>query len=243
MTRLNQILAVAKGVKSTTQQQIATLYHGLQKTALFTGLRREYRPNTDDGDRLPSENQLVQLNAGQILHDIQAQMKRLFDIVGTVDASNQVASAPITIDGVELVAEVPATHLLFLEKQLTDLRTVAANVPVLDPAFRWTFDANAGVYCTEPVETVRTVKVQEPLVLYPATDKFPAQTNIVTKDIVAGTWSTQKLSGALRSQDVAALVARIDKAIEAVKKAREEANTVPVVTFSAAAVLNWIFEN
>jgi len=41
------------------------------------------------------------------------------------------------------VGHVPATYLLFLEKQLTDLHTLVSKLPVLDASETWVFDQAA----------------------------------------------------------------------------------------------------
>jgi hypothetical protein len=79
-----------------------------------------------------------------------------------------------------------------------------------------------------PVGRLVTAKVQEPLVLYPATEQHPAQTQLITKDVVTGQWDERKFSGAATRADQEALLGRIRKLQEAVKLARETANSAEV---------------
>jgi len=51
-----------------------------------------------------------------------------------------------------LLADVPVTYLLFLEKQLTDLRTFVDKLPVLDPSVVWLQDPSSGDWRSEPAE-------------------------------------------------------------------------------------------
>jgi hypothetical protein len=125
-----------------------------------------------------------------------------------------------------LASGVPVTHLLFLEKQLTDLATIVGNAPTLDAAEVWQWDEAAGMHRTAPVMTQSTRKVQQPIVLYPATEKHPAQTQLITEDVVAGNWEMTKFSGAMPGTQKKAMLERIDLLRRAIKEAREEANLI-----------------
>ena len=56
MTRLNQIIAVEKGVKSRSFQELTDAHHALQKPALLSGISRTYRPKDEEGEQLPPES-------------------------------------------------------------------------------------------------------------------------------------------------------------------------------------------
>ena len=43
MTKLNQIIAVEKGVKSKSFQELTEAHHNVQKAALLSGLSRKYK--------------------------------------------------------------------------------------------------------------------------------------------------------------------------------------------------------
>jgi len=53
MARLNQIIAVEKGVKSQTFQELTETHHLLQKPAQLAGIARTYRPKDEEGEQLP----------------------------------------------------------------------------------------------------------------------------------------------------------------------------------------------
>jgi hypothetical protein len=101
-----------------------------------------------------------------------------------------------------------------------------SNLPELDPAESWTFDENASLYKSEPTRSNRTKKVQKAIVLYDATEKHPAQTQLITEDTVVGVYTQTKMSGALPLPQKRAMLSRIDELLRAVQKAREEANAV-----------------
>lgn len=74
--------------------------------------------------------------------------------------------------------------------------------------------------------TTKTKKEQRPIVLYDATDKHPAQTQLITEDVSIGTWKTVKQSGAIPVPRKKVLLERVDKLLKAVLVAREQANSV-----------------
>lgn len=225
MARLNQIIAVEKGVKTKAFRTITDTHHKLQKQALLAGISRTYRPKDEDGEQLPPESTRVQVSVPETIVDVRRALVELFDVTATKEWANTKASASVSVDGRVLLADVPVTYLLFLEKQLTDLHTFVKKLPTLDPADSWEYDGNVGFYATEPVETVRTKKVPRVLVKAVATDKHPAQTEVYHEDVPVGYWRTVKFSGALPASRVQELLRRIEALQQAVKVAREEANT------------------
>jgi hypothetical protein len=229
LAKLNQIIAVEKGVKSTVSRDVTDGYHELQKAALLTGISRTYTPRDDEGDKLPAEYTKVQVNAMDVVRQSAERLTELFDITATKDCTNQVATADVVVDGKTLVSKVPVTYLLFLEKQLTDLHTLIKKLPILDGSENWHMDESQGCYATEPVQTTRTKKIPRNHVKAEATDKHPAQVEVYYEDVIVGTWRTVKLSGAVPAPTVAALLGRVEKLQAAVKFAREEANETTAV--------------
>lgn len=229
MTKLSQIVAIEKGVKAKSQRSLTDAYHIAQKPAPFSGIARTYRPKDEEGDQLPSESTLVQMSAETLLRSVGDSLTRLFDITVTKDSTNCRASADVVVDGVVLLPQLPVTSLIFLEKQLVDIRTFIQKLPTLDPSEKWQYDSATGTWVTETSQTTRTKKTPRNHVKSPATDKHPAQVEMYYEDVIVGYWSTTKLSGALPADRVTELVERVDRLIEAVKFAREEANSVDVI--------------
>ncbi len=226
MARLNQIIAVEKGVKSRSFQELTEAHQKLQKPALLAGLARTYRPRDDEGEQLPPEATRVQVRAEELIRETGAILTRLFDVTATKDWANCVARADVVVDGVTLLSQVPVSYLLFLEKQLNDLHTFVKKLPVLDAAETWNFDASADCYATEPVQTVRTKKIPRNHVKAEATEKHPAQVEVYYEDVIVGFWRTVKFSGALPARRVTELLERVEKLQAAVKFAREAANSI-----------------
>lgn len=244
MTRLSQIVAVEKGEKSHLNDAITKAYHRFQGSeAPFSGIMRSYRPKDDDGDQLPPERTNVQLAAQDVLEDVERAFRRLIDLTATKDATNARATADVVVHDVVVAHDVNVMTLIWLEKQLTDLRSVVQKTPRLDPSKSWSLDPNTGRYRTDPVETTRTKKVLRNHVKAPATDKHPAQVETYPEDVIIGYWSTTHLSGALPGRDVDAMLDRIDALLAAVRQAREAANTQEVVDVRIGhELLSFVFE-
>ncbi|MFJ8823072.1 hypothetical protein ACIREE_14940 [Streptomyces sp. NPDC102467] len=227
-TKLNQIIAVEKGVKAKAHQDLTAAHHGLQKPALLTGIARTYQPKDEEGEQLPPESTRVQVRAEEVLRRTAESLTRLFDVTATKDWANREARADVSVDGQVLIAQVPVSYLLFLEKQLTDLNTFVRRLPVLDAAESWTQDPSTDDWRTEPVRTVRTKKVPRNHVKAEATEKHPAQVEVYYEDVPVGYWTTVKFSGALPARRISQLLDRVEKLQQAVKFAREEANAAEV---------------
>ncbi len=226
--KLNQIIAVEKGVKSKSLQELTQAHHDVQKPALLAGISRTYQPKDEEGEQLPPESTRVQIKAEDVLRSTAATLTRLFDVTATKDWANRSASADVVVDGTVLLPQVPVPYLLFLEKQLTDLHTFVRKLPVLDASEAWSADPSTDAWKTDPVRTIRTKKVPRNHVKAEATDKHPAQVEVYYEDVPVGYWTTVKFSGALPARRVNELLERVEKLQQAVKFAREEANSTEV---------------
>jgi hypothetical protein len=224
VAKLNQILAIEKGIKTRVYAEFTELHQATQKAPLMNGFHKSYQPRDEDGETYPSEAQKVQHNASEVLERVAKSLAELFDITATKDWTNCNARADVVVDGQALLKDVPATYLLFLEKQLSDLHTFVGKMTELDPGSDWSVDPGTGLYKTDTTLTQRTRKVQRPITLYEATKEHPAQTQLITEDVIAGTWMTIKYSGAMPAPRKKQLLARIEKLSNAVKFAREQAN-------------------
>jgi hypothetical protein len=227
-TKLSQILAVEKGVKSTTYAALTTAHKELQRSPQLSGLNRTYRPKDDQGDTFPDESTLVQIKAQDVITGIEGMLTRYFDVTATKEWANTGAAADIKVDGQVLVTHAPVTYLLFLEKQLVDLHTFIKKLPALDPAEAWTWDPNTNTYRSAVAETTRFKKVPFNHVKAEATKEHPAQVDVYFEDVPQGKWATTKFSGALPAERIAEMLDRVTKLQEAVKFAREEANSTTV---------------
>ena len=241
-TKLNQIIALEKGVKSRSFQELTEAHHAVQKQALLAGIARTYQPKDEEGEQLPPESTRVQVKTEEVLRRTAATLTRLFDVTATKDWANCTARADVVVDGRTLVEGVPVTYLLFLEKQLTDLHTFVKKLPVLDAAEEWSRDPSSDAWRTEAVRTIKTKKVPRNHVKAEATEKHPAQVEVYYEDVQVGHWTTVKFSGALPAARVNELLERVEALQAAVKFAREEANGTEIVDRRVGeAVFGYLF--
>ena len=240
--RLNQVLAIESDLKKRVYSELTELDKACRKPELLNGFVSTYEPLAEDGERFPPEQKRVQYNAREVLQTIHKSLSELFDIEATKDFANCEAKADVVVDGTTIMAQVPTTFLLFLEKQLKDLGTMVERIVELDTAEDWRNDENdRGVHVSAASKRHRTKKVQKGIVLYPATEEHPAQTQLITDDQIIGYVTTVKRSGAIPRELKRTLLRRIEKLSNAVKSAREEANTREVMRKDAGALLSYVF--
>jgi hypothetical protein len=223
--KLNQLIAVLQSVKQNSTKAKTEVYHLVQKPALFQGLSRTFQPREEDGFVHPSETQKLTLKASELLEKFNQACSEFWDLSATQDWANTEAKASIIVDGQTILADVPVSYLLFLEKQLADVKSFVQSLPVLAIDKDWRHDPGRGCFVTEPKETVKTKKITEFVTVFEPTEHHPGQAKEVTKDVVEGTWSLVEFSGALPKDRVDELLKRVDKLSKAVIQAREEANS------------------
>lgn len=240
--KLNQVLAIEKGVKASSTRALTDLHRKAQTQALYDGRERTYQPLNEEGEKFPPESQKVQIKAKNVLKEVQSALSELFDVTFTKDSANMSAVADVKVDGTSLLTAVPVTYLLFLEKQLTDLHTFVAKMPILDPSENWQWDDGQSAFRSPVVETAKTKKTIKPVILHPATKEHPAQVKEVSEDVVIGYWRQTRFSGALTQEKKDDILDRIHKLQQAVKFAREEANSVTVTKKEVAgAIFSYVF--
>jgi hypothetical protein len=238
---MNQVLAVEKTVKGKREDQFTEIYRNVQKPELCIGLARTYQPKDDNGEKLPAESKKVQVRVEETLQQTTSLMKEVFNITAQKDFTNCFAKADIVIDGETIAKDVPATHLLWLEKKLLSLADFIGKLPTLSQDTAWQFDAGQGLYRSEPVETIKTKKVEDFKTVSPATKEHPAQVVKVTEDVTVGTWKTTHLSGAIPVDRKKQLLERVEKFQRAVKEAREEANQTEIHDLSTGIIVERLF--
>lgn len=226
--KLHQILALHKQAFSDGESALTKLLRAMDKSALLAGVSKTYTPKDEDGQQLPSEGVRLQLRVPTLMAEVAPTLIRQFDLTAMVDAGNQTARADVVVDGVTVLEAVPVETLLFLEKKLLTLSQVIERLPVLDEADEWEQADDQLSFKTKPSYRVKTDKIPRPFVKAPATDKHPAQVEVVFSDEVVGTWSTIKFSGAIKASRKSELMYKVEQLRSAVKVARGEANSVVV---------------
>ena len=249
-TYLSQILAVKSGIKSQAYAELTAAHHNLQKSgpqSPLAGISRVYEKINDDDVDLPDESTKVQYTAGDVINEVKLSLTRMFDVTATSEWADTVAKSDIKVNGTTLVADVPATYLLFLEKQLNDLHTFVQKLPILDPSEDWEdeVDPVTRAYKSKPKRTTKTRKIRRNHVKWePPSPEYdqPAQIETYDEDIVVGYWSTTKFSGALPAATIHDMLERVRTLQAAVKHAREVANRTEVENkHVGSAILDFIF--
>ncbi len=78
----------------------------------------------------------------------------LWNLVLTQDTGNQSARADVVVAGKTVLANVPVTTLLFLDKQVDDLETFVSKLPTPDPTDEWAHAPNSGLLRSRATEFV-----------------------------------------------------------------------------------------
>lgn len=162
-----------------------------------------------------------------------------FDVILQKELTNQTAVADLVVNGVTFAKDIPATFLLGMETRLKNMRALYEAIPTLPPAIDWHPDTNAGVghYRSPKTMVPRTEKQVKFVTLAPATDKHPAQVKDWTEDVPVAKVETVSYSGMWTVEQKADALDRLDVLLQAVKKARQRANTADVVDGHIGAAL------
>lgn len=193
-----------------------------------------------------SETKALVTTVARKLDYVRRHVVKYYDTFAKKEATNQVATADVVIEGTTILADVPATCLLGLESKLKALRAMYEAIPTLQPGVVWEEDRSQGddVYQGKsPEERMRTEKVVQHKVLYDATKEHPAQIEKWTADVAVGRITVKHWSGMISPAQKSGLLGRIDTLIRAVKKARQRANSTEIVDKDiGAAVFDFIHQ-
>jgi hypothetical protein len=243
---LSQVVRAEAGVKAAHTRIVSDAYHDVQKTgdnSPMSGIQRSYKPRFEDGAQFPDEYRRVQFTAESRVQKYLDSLAGLLDMTATKDYGNLNARATVRVGETVIIEDAPVTLLMNLEKQLDMFRVFLEELPTLDPAQDWEWNQEAKAYASKPSGTARTEKITVPVVLSPATDRHPAQVQVVNKDEVQGIWTTVKYSGFLTGDRIKELTDRVTRLLLAVRFAREEANATTRVEKKAlgGAVASYLF--
>lgn len=162
-----------------------------------------------------------------------------------VEVANSIAKADIVLeDGTVLAKSIPATALLELEKFIVEVQNLAQVIPTLDPTRGFTLDSSRpDVYVAREVVKTRTRKGKRVITLAPATDKHPAQTQLVEEDLPVATLREQEWSSMITPGRKAEILSKVDELLRAVKRARSRANDTEVPTYDkiSTRLLSFVF--
>lgn len=230
--KLHELLAVS--TSQTTQsnklrQDLSNTFE--KKRHLFEQKLVTFTPSAEGASAVTEQQSDIQSTVAKELEWIAPHLAKTLDISLQIEDANTRAKADVMLpDGTVLLADVPATTLLPLQKRIAELQQLIASIPTLDPAKGFQPDeaAGKGIFKARPIRKNRTAKVQEPLVLAPATEQHAAQVQLVSKDVVTGTIVEEEWSGLITPAQKADLLERVELVSRAVRAARSRANEAEV---------------
>ncbi len=230
--RLHELLAI----RTSLETQAGTTTNGLaatfeKKHHLFTGKVKSFTPNGEASATKVEEQLDIQTTVTGELTWLKPHVTPWIDNIFHIAQGNTDAKADIVLDNGQVIATaVPTSALLDYERLVEGLRQLALKIPTHDPAksFAPAPDKGAGIYAARPVEKVRREKHKKVYVLAPATDKHPAQVQLIDEDEPTGTIHEQEWSAMLTPAQKADILARTEHLARAVKRARMRANTAIV---------------
>ena len=230
MGLLHELLAVEPDIKATADSILnETKKVFTNKQDHFTGHTRVYEKRLDDSDDLAKEEKLMVTTVQDKLDHMKKAQSKAIDAIYQKELANTEAAADIEYDGKVIAEKVPATVLLSLENKLKTLQKTYRVIPTLEPGKDWQVDIErANVYRTPQRHTLRTNKKEEHIIVVPPTDRHPAQTAKVVKDVTVGKWNITEYSGMLTPLKKSQMLERLDDLLRAVKKARCRANNQQV---------------
>lgn len=253
-TRLHQIVALQHGVEDETKAKVAQVQHlfgvGGDQDPL-TGLSRTYEPKGSEGDEKPPEFRKVQVTAAELIAVATKALSRLLDLKLTREEGNCKARADVEVDGTVILEDVPVGYLLFLEGKLGELIKLIDAIPTLNPAESWD-DTVPGLREGEWASAVRKREVKDRLPQVQELTKaqvidghaFQPQVRPYETEVVIGWFHTVKYSGQLDPKIAQQIRERAMLALQAVRFARERANTLEIPAEHAhpgADLLGYIF--
>lgn len=229
MGKLHEVLAVETDLRSTADKLLKEAQNTFKsKSGHFDASDVRFKP---DSETAPEEAPEIKPMIDKVRDKIKyttASYGKYLDAFFQKETANQTAKSDLKLEnGDALLKDVPACVLLGLESRLREVRELYEAAPTLAPGPSWEKDAQSGNWKAVS-ERVRTAKIQEPLILHPATKEHPAQVQLTTSDKRTGVVKTTQQSSVLTSAEKSALIGRVDELIQATKKARMRANDTEV---------------
>ena len=232
MGKIHEVLAIEQNLKSQTEKTRADLIATFQnKRHLFAEKMVTFLP-AEEGAAPQTEEQLdLNTTVRDELKWVSKFFQKSLDASYQVCEANMSARADVTLDdGTVLLAGVPATALMELTKRVGEMQQLLAAVPTLDPAKGFRPDPERGdhIYRARDDRKTRTRKTQRAIVLYPATEQHPAQTQLISEDVPTGTIQMQEWSGLVTPAEKAEMLERVEDLQRAGKRALSRANEAEV---------------
>lgn len=250
MPKLHELLAVDSSLRTQAQKlrlELQSLFdkkrqHFAAKSVVMTSLQEGVEPEVREQSDIQTT---VKKEIDWLLETV---LLKAIDSGYAIDFANLEAKADIILENGETIAKsVPATALLQLEHRLREVSDLIKTIPTLDPTKGFAPDETmgAGIYQARMIVKPSTKKEQRPLVMAPATEKFPAQVQLITEDVRVGTIREQEWSSLITPAVKADMLERAESLFRAVTQARSRANDCVVDTKAhkiSETLLRYIFK-
>lgn len=236
MGKLHELLAVERDLRlqaENTVKDLLTLFK--DKRGHFNGIFTTTTLKKQEGEtfREPvvDKQQEVETTVGRELRWIKDFLVRKSDTSLRIAEGNMRAKADVQL-GAKTLVGVPASHLLELERTLGEWLEIAKHIPTLDPgkgyAVDTSLDSKGEIYKSRTEVKERTKKTPMAITKTKATKEHPEVAELVMMDIPDADVATTWFSGAIQPAQKANILANIEAAARAVKKARMRANDIEI---------------
>ena len=241
--KLHELLAVEPDLEGAYQKIIKETIHTFTKrTDHFNGFTRilEIFAHTEGDPEPPAERKAMDTTVHDKLMYQKDHIIRYMDAVLQKEATNQTAKADLEIDGLMIAKDIPVTFLLALERFLSRIRETYSAIPTLPPGIDYDTASDEGenIYKRRhPKKEYKTEKRIVPQILYEATKNHPAQVDKINETFNVGMYTRQETCSMMTPAEKSVLLGRIDKALRAIKIARQKANRAEVINREMGSII------
>ncbi|MEO0340239.1 MAG: hypothetical protein AAF242_13640, partial [Bacteroidota bacterium] len=190
--KLHEILAIEQDRKNKANVVIGEAKKMFSKNPTsFDGMIKKYVSTEENAEQIPDETKEMVSSVKKTLAEALKPIIISMDATLSKEETNAsgVAKAELIIDE-KSFGTFSATALLALESQLSKVLDLYKSIPTLDTTQKWEFDEQNDFYRTSEEVKFRTVKRPKVIVKYEATEKHPAQTELINIDFQVGRYET-----------------------------------------------------
>jgi hypothetical protein len=230
--KLHELTASIDNLKGQADKVRTELLHTFKsKGHHFTETLTTFTPHGENATATTEQQSSLQSTVAKELDWLSGLWSKAIDAGYQIAEGDTRAVADIVLDdGTTIAKDIPALALLELEKRVGAMHELAQHIPTLDPAKGFTPDRERGehIYKAREIRKTRTKKIPVRFVKAEATDKHPAQVDILSSDEPIGTILELEWSGLITPAQKSEILDRADRLRRAIKEARARANRVDV---------------
>ena len=236
MSKLHEILAVDGDLMREAQKIAAeTIKTFSTKEHLFTGefktleMFDEGRKKEEEGQQTYKE--MTTTVQEKLDYTTEALIQHL-DCLSHKEHTNQETCADVVVNGNVILSKLPATLLLSIENKLAAWRNIYEAIPTLKPGIEWALDDTNRLGSFKAVHDELSHKTEMTIqhkILVNPTKEHPAQVEKWTEQKPVGQYRKVLYSGMITPTRKSQLLRKVDVLAQAVKQARQRANTADVI--------------